>query len=710
MSNFLQIIESWTELWGASLWRASWQGAIVLALSWAIARWCTGLSPRIVCWIWRLACLKLLVALLWIQPVGIPVLSGEPVREAALKSDSHPIPAAEVVLEEAPAGEPTQLISQADPPQRILTMTSLLLPLWLAGVCYAILSTAWEWSFASRLCRSAEPVSNGWLQQACHQEADRLGVRRLPQLRLSPETEGPLLAGIWRPTIVLPESAEAMFDESELRLMLGHELGHLKRRDLLWNWLPTVVRWLLFFHPLVWLMTRRWSEAQEAACDELLIQKQVAQPAIYARLLLKLSTQWPLEPRTALATAGVLGVYRNLERRILAMTHVRRFSSRRLAIAAGVLALIALPAIIPWQLVAQETLQSAAAPAEVTPVTQTQAGSATTNEEADTATDQKAALDPECRALIDANVRTLDLIRSIEVDYTIVWIEKPQEPVIETWWSREGRRERSRSDGTYFDSRTKELRRVLNDRVVDGDTCKWLQNWDPQHPPKIRPLRPGTVRATVGPQTNVSDPGAPSGFLLLDVTSFPRRSLSELAKVSPKVECKGKVQLDGRDLWLLSLESPEETTPTTTKHYYDVYLDPAAGHMIRKVVVNSPKVILDDGKTIKNSHAHEVVEFKDFGGGIFVPMKIRNGSLDSYLTELVVKSVNINEPIPPATFEMHWPKYVQVVYHPPVDGRFKVVVWGDGKPLREITGPSDLQALEAELRQDPKIAAELDAD
>ena len=69
--------------------------------------------------------------------------------------------------------------------------------------------------------------------------------------------------------------------------MLGHELAHLKRHDLAWNWLPTVVGWLFFFHPLVWFMTRRWSEAQEAACDELLIQAEVARPVPYGRLLLE---------------------------------------------------------------------------------------------------------------------------------------------------------------------------------------------------------------------------------------------------------------------------------------------------------------------------------------------------------------------------------------------------------------------------------------
>ena len=59
------------DLWGSSIWRATWQGAVVLAAAWTIARWCTFLSPRVICWIWRLACLKILVALVWIQPLDL---------------------------------------------------------------------------------------------------------------------------------------------------------------------------------------------------------------------------------------------------------------------------------------------------------------------------------------------------------------------------------------------------------------------------------------------------------------------------------------------------------------------------------------------------------------------------------------------------------------------------------------------------------------
>ncbi len=324
-----------------------------------------------------------------------------------------------------------------------------------------------------------------------------------------------------------------------------------------------------------------------------------------------------------------------------------------------------------------------------------------------------AAIDPECQALIDAHSQTLELIRTIQVKLVTRIVAgkiESRKQVNEIWWSRDGQRERIRRVSDMLNPTADGRPRGISDALLDGDTYKWLRNWDPKSPQKITPVDQGTVRAMVGPQTGINPAGlAPSHALLFEVYPGPRRTLHELAEVSPTVTCKGKVQVDGRELWLISLETPEETTATTTKRYFDVYLDPRAGYMVRKVVMTAPRVLLGDGTTTKDRDVNEVVDFKDLGGGIFVPTKIttKAGPPGNLGTEMVVTSIKVNEPIPPETFEMEWPKYAAVHYYPPVDGKLKMEVWGDGKSLREFHGPTDLRAFEAELRKDPLIAAEL---
>jgi beta-lactamase regulating signal transducer with metallopeptidase domain len=367
MNELLHSIEPWADAWSANLWRASWQGGLAIAAAWAIARWCKFLSPRVTCWMWRLVCLKLLVTLFWVQPVTIAILPAAepPIRTAAIASDgppSHFASASSTPENAVPAQRDAPTTRQIAGAKSSVPTGTILTLLWLTSVLCGVIITIRTWISTRRLCRVAVPVDGDLLQRACRFEAERLAIRRLPQIRLSSRVESPLLAGIWRPTIVLPDRAEKTFDEHELRLMLGHELAHQKRGDLIWNWLPTAVGWLFFFHPLVWLMKRCWLQAQEAACDELLIQNQVARPVEYGRLLLKLATRRLAESRAGLAAAGVLGSYRNLERRILAMTRVKPRSSRRLLAAATGLSLVVLLGLVPWTLVAQQPTPAKSAP------------------------------------------------------------------------------------------------------------------------------------------------------------------------------------------------------------------------------------------------------------------------------------------------------------------------------------------------------------
>jgi beta-lactamase regulating signal transducer with metallopeptidase domain len=304
----------------------------------------------------------LLVALFWVQPLLLQVLPAEPVVAVLRKTVSQGAATRMAGEPRALAVEPLAVASPAVPEQggSEPSLGGLMLLLWLAGAMISLGGIARQWLSARRLVASAESQVGESLSETCRQEAKRLGVRRPPRLLLSPHVDSPLLAGIWRPAIVLPDRLEE-FETGELRLMLAHELAHHRRRDLAWNWLPTTVRVLFFFHPLVWLMVRRWSETQEAACDELLIQEWLARPVEYGQLLLKLAAREPLPTRSALATAGVLGAFRNLERRVTAMSRVRPYSFRRLALAASVFALIAASGLIPWRLAPRTAVAAAVA-------------------------------------------------------------------------------------------------------------------------------------------------------------------------------------------------------------------------------------------------------------------------------------------------------------------------------------------------------------
>jgi uncharacterized protein (TIGR03067 family) len=163
-----------------------------------------------------------------------------------------------------------------------------------------------------------------------------------------------MLIGILRPAIVLPGGTVRKLSLPEIAMVLGHELAHIQRGDLLWNLATACVQTVFFFHPLVWLSQRQLNLAQEVAADELAILQQHHDPASYGTLLVSVISR--LGPSRLIPTMsmGTAGSVQSLTRRLVAMTSIGR-ASRGVIVASGILlAATALLGIVPWQLVAAE--------------------------------------------------------------------------------------------------------------------------------------------------------------------------------------------------------------------------------------------------------------------------------------------------------------------------------------------------------------------
>ena len=84
---------------------------------------------------------------------------------------------------------------------------------------------------------------------------------------------GPVVNGVLRPQICLPEGIDRLLTKPELKAVLLHELTHARRRDNL-IWLAYEISLcLLWFHPLVWITGSRLALYRELSCDESVIQR-----------------------------------------------------------------------------------------------------------------------------------------------------------------------------------------------------------------------------------------------------------------------------------------------------------------------------------------------------------------------------------------------------------------------------------------------------
>ncbi|QEG01349.1 Regulatory protein BlaR1 [Stieleria maiorica] len=87
-----------------------------------------------------------------------------------------------------------------------------------------------------------------------------------PPIRRTDQTSMPLVFGLLRPTVLVPDDFDC-WSEDEIRSTLLHELMHVRRRDALGQTLASINLMVYWFHPAVWLVDRRLSESREWATD-----------------------------------------------------------------------------------------------------------------------------------------------------------------------------------------------------------------------------------------------------------------------------------------------------------------------------------------------------------------------------------------------------------------------------------------------------------
>ena len=95
-----------------------------------------------------------------------------------------------------------------------------------------------------------------------------MGLKRAPALYLCREAESPLLAGIFRPCLYLPNEC---YSQTELTLIFVHELSHYRHGDILFKLLMFLVRTIYWFNPALILMAREADRDLESICDSRVI-------------------------------------------------------------------------------------------------------------------------------------------------------------------------------------------------------------------------------------------------------------------------------------------------------------------------------------------------------------------------------------------------------------------------------------------------------
>ena len=298
---------------------------LLIALFATLAMQRASARSRHVVWLVALGALLVLPALAAWAPLELRVLPAGEVPAIGSRREVPSVGSRQSAGSEQPAAVPSafaEAIAGGGPAQvgtpplpAGWTVLGVLLAIW-ASVAVALLAwLAWGAFQVHRIVRRADALNDPAWQASLYEIADRLGLDAAPRLLRSDSVKMPFAAGLMTPTIVLPASSDEWTTERRTAVLI-HELGHVRRHDLVGHTLGRIACALYWFHPLVWTAARHLRAESERACDDLALAFGT-RPSEYAEHLLDIVTCVRDHATPSIA---------------LALAHRKEFEGRMLAI------------------------------------------------------------------------------------------------------------------------------------------------------------------------------------------------------------------------------------------------------------------------------------------------------------------------------------------------------------------------------------------
>ena len=244
--------------------------------------------------------------------------------------------------------------SQNGPAGFVLSWPRVLLAIWALGLLLVagrmlvgVIAVQW-------MARRSDRVLDApWMKMAI-ELATEVGVTSNITFLRSERAAMPMACGVLRPAVMMPKEAD-VWPADRLRIVLLHELAHVKRHDCLTHLVAQLACALHWFNPLAWIAARNVRTERERACDDLVLAAGTRGPD-YADQLLEIarvmrSGHYP----AVLAGATLAMAHRSqLEGRLMAILDPRvpHAALTKLRAAAATIvccaAVVPLAAVQPW--------------------------------------------------------------------------------------------------------------------------------------------------------------------------------------------------------------------------------------------------------------------------------------------------------------------------------------------------------------------------
>jgi len=278
---------------------------LILLLLWLAPRLNKRYSARFRTLLWLIIALRLLM------PVSLP--------EKSQLSIPLPIEAGDLV--QLPAINLAPNLDSTDYAGSDTDPLTVLLIVYLLGV--AVLLTRELLAYVNfrhdvlRWAKRPPPEMEDRLQEL----KTELGISGTVSLQISRNALSPMVSGLLRPVLLLPAQD---YPDDELRLIMTHELIHLKHHDIAAKLLLALTTAMHWFNPAVHIMAKAVRQDMELACDDQVVKHSgLDEKKRYCILLLELA-QRPGQTGYSVLSTPIGGSKETLETRIKGIFDGRR--------------------------------------------------------------------------------------------------------------------------------------------------------------------------------------------------------------------------------------------------------------------------------------------------------------------------------------------------------------------------------------------------
>lgn len=138
--------------------------------------------------------------------------------------------------------------------------------IWLGGMLAFLAYHLFRYGYFMRsVKRWGNPITNERIITIFQVQQNELGIKHKIAVRSSQKVPGPMMTGLFRPIILLPDENYA---DQDLEVILKHELIHFKRKDLWYKLVLLLANALHWFNPVVYWMYRTAERDMELTCDD----------------------------------------------------------------------------------------------------------------------------------------------------------------------------------------------------------------------------------------------------------------------------------------------------------------------------------------------------------------------------------------------------------------------------------------------------------